>query len=655
MGDTEEWRDLGHAKWKDPYAALEDPESATFKAALETEANLFEVQKKSKRWDFKRLVEAALPQEPAYAQETRVWRRRIVKLQHAQGHRLNVWIYDADGTLTREFKGLSDFGVDDGSDSYYTITDVGDGAELLELKMYKYGVQSAQWSEKPVGPTAAFKDDRIFFLSVENALRYPDVISVVAESGKSRLRHFHEPDKRRQVELFKPANQPDLFIRTANALSQRIARIEGIRVKWFTSEPVNSTLIPVTKDAYLMNRALVYKGHLYKTPAQEAVVGAEPLSNSRFLVTTIKKARQSIHSWNAETKEWTTLYNSQTPAEIMIHSFSDKPAFTLTSPAAPNKVFEIQDDYSLSLIFTNPEPLKLPYFKHGLAGNGVPYTYVSAVPRPKKLLVEAYGAYGITAHMRYPKRWLPYLAHGYAVVTAAPRGGRDDGDEWYDAGRTAQRKHATFKDTADVIAAVQRRFHIKPAHTIFYGRSAGGWLAAAIGLFYGHLTAAIYAEVPYLDVLRTSSNPALPLTQLEYDEFGDPRGKLEEYLALQTISPVDALAIAPEGAPLFLVRTALHDVQVYPYEALKFAKKARSLGWHIVVGVDSDGGHFAAEKDVYDQWATDAAILEAVLRSGPRRRHTRRHAAAHRSRGITRRRTSSRKQSVKTEVSPAAV
>ena len=232
--------------------------------------------------------------------------------------------------------------------------------------------------------------------------------------------------------------------------------------------------------------------------------------------------------------------------------------------------------------------------------------------------------------------------------------GRDDGDEWYDAGRTAQRKHETFKDTADVIAAVQRRFHIKPAHTIFYGRSAGGWLAAAIGLFYSHLVAAVYAEVPYLDVLRTSSNPALPLTQLEYDEFGDPRGRPEDYAALQTISPVDALAVAPEKAPFFLVRTALHDVQVYPYEALKFAKKARSLGWRVVVGVDSDGGHFAAEKDIYDQWATDAAILDAIL-APLRRRQTRRHAVTHRSRGTTRRRTSSRKQSVRTDVSPAAV
>ena len=121
MGDTTEWRDLGHARWRDPYAALEDPESPTFIAALDEEAKLFEAQKKSQRWDFKKLVEAALPHDPAYAQETRVWRRRVVKLQHAQGHRLNVWIYDVDGIFNKMFTGLSDFGVNDGSEYYYTI------------------------------------------------------------------------------------------------------------------------------------------------------------------------------------------------------------------------------------------------------------------------------------------------------------------------------------------------------------------------------------------------------------------------------------------------------------------------------------------------------------------------------------------------------
>ena len=652
---AEEWRDLGHAKWRDPYAALEDPSSDVFVSALEEEGKLFEAQKSSKRWDFKTLVEAALPFNPAYAQETRVWRRRTVKLQHAQGHRLNVWMYDADGELSYVYRGLSDFGVDDGSDAYYTISDVGDGAELLELKVYRYGVKTAQWSMKPVGPTAAFKDDRIYFLSVENALRYPDVISLLTETGKGKIRHFHEPDKRRQVELFKPANQPDLFVRTSNALSQRLGIIQGIKVKWFTSEPVDSTLFPLTADTYAMNRALVYNGHKYETPSAGAVTAAEPLSDRQFLVATVKKAKPSLHVWDQSKREWKTLYVSAVPAEIMIHSFSSTPAITLTNPAAPNKVFEIQDNDELTHVFTMPEPLRLPYFKHGHAGNGVPYTYVSAVARPKKLLVEAYGAYGISAHMRYPKRWLPWLAHGYAVVTAAPRGGRDDGDEWYDGGRTAQRKSRTFKDTADVIAAVQRRFCISPTRTIFYGRSAGGWLAAAIGLFHSHLVAAIYAEVPYLDVLRTSSNPALPLTQLEYDEFGDPAHKPDDYAVLQTISPVDALSVAGADAPFFLIRTALHDVQVYPYEALKFAKKARSLGWRVVVGVDSDGGHFAAEKDIYDQWATDAAILDKVVAADTqRRRQTRRHAAAHRSRGITRRRTSSRKQSDRTAVSPAA-
>jgi hypothetical protein len=369
----------------------------------------------------------------------------------------------------------------------------------------------------------------------------------------------------------------------------------------------------------------------------------------------VRKGVPSLHVWSAETRKWRTLYESKEPAEIMLHSFSSTPSYSLTHPAASSKVFEIQDSLDCSEVLQMPEPLRLPYFRHGLAEGSVPYTYVSAVKRPRKLIVEAYGAYGISFQRRYPTRWLPWLKHGYALVIAAPRGGRDDGDEWYDAGRTAERKATTFKDTAAVIKAVQKRFGFHSENTAFYGRSAGGWLAAAIGLFYSDLVAAIYAEVPYLDVLRTASNPALPLTQMEYDEFGDPRGRPEDYAALQTISPVDALAIAPaSGSPFFLVRTALHDVQVYPYEALKFAKKARSLGWRVVVGIDENGGHFAEEKDVYKQWAEDAAILDAQISARSAKRHTRR-MGAQRSRGTRRRATSSRKQSTRQETSPAAV
>ena len=154
---------------------------------------------------------------------------------------------------------------------------------------------------------------------------------------------------------------------------------------------------------------------------------------------------------------------------------------------------------------------------------------------------------------------------------------------------------------------------ILPKHTIFYGRSAGGLLAANIAHKYSYLVGAIYTEVPYVDVLRTTSNPSLPLTQMEYDEFGNPAARPEEYEALQHISPVDTVPIAPKHAPIIIVRTAINDAQVLPYEALKWAKKLRANGWMVYVGIDGSGGHFAEEANMYKQEADDAALIHTSL------------------------------------------
>jgi oligopeptidase B len=274
-----------------------------------------------------------------------------------------------------------------------------------------------------------------------------------------------------------------------------------------------------------------------------------------------------------------------------------------------------------------PEPVKLRIAATGLAGSAdVPYTVVSTTARPHKLLVEAYGAYGISARRAYPVRWLAWLRAGYAVAYVCPRGGREKGDAWYDGGRTAQRKHRTFEDTAAVIAAIQRRLRIAPAATVFFGRSAGGWLAANIAQEHEDLVAAVYAEVPYVDVLATTGNPALPLTQLEYDEFGNSR-IFADARALKKISPVGTVPVCKaEGAcPLLVVRTGLNDKQVLPYEALKWAAHLRMAGWtRVYVGIDHDGGHFAPAKTMTDQRAEDAAILDAALQEKSKKRRTRR-------------------------------
>jgi protease II len=659
------WRDIGHARWYDPYAALEDPTSHEFKAALETENAAFDAQLSTHHEKisifkdiFSKDLTSALPKTPAAAQEIALWRGRTVYIQHSFNHRLNVWIVEGGKTM-REFEELESFGTDPDSDYYFILKDVGDGDQSLELAVYKCGVHSPQYKLKTVGPEAAFNGDYLYFLETENQLRSHALFRVDKTNGRGRYKVYEERDKRFNMHLFAPQRQPDIFIRIENALSQRIGRVVKGSIKWNTAaihadaNGSGTTLAPITADVYATNEELIVHGRGYRFPNRSFYTNAALYDSNNVLVATTRHGVCSLYRFDLEKRTYAPVFEGQEPCEIMLHDYSTVPSFSLTSYWSSTATYEIQGGVA-TFIRKLAEPLELIRHATGTArasdGTSIPYTFVSAVKNPKKLLVTGYGAYGLSSHRSYPIRWLPWLRQGYAVVEAAPRGGREDGDKWYDAARTALRKRATFTDAAAVIAAAQKRFRFKKENTVFHGRSAGGWTAAYIGLVHHDRVAAIYAEVPYLDVLRTTTNPSLPLTQLEYDEFGDPARRPEEYAALQMLSPMDIAAAAPAAAPFFLLRSALYDSQVLPYEPLKFAAKLRGLGWPVVTGVDGDGGHFTKTKNLFTILAEDLALLDATVKQKGALRKTRRggpyartRLRSHKARGTRRRRTSSKK------------
>lgn len=657
-GTTNPYRDLGHIKLYDPYAALEDTESYAFKKMLKTElAHFNTILKDTKKRSsaviedvFETLLEKALPRLSDAAQETLLFHGSTIYIQHSYSNLLNVWINNAEKTLNC-FENLESFGTDTASNHYFIIKDVGDGDQTFQLDVYELDVKTPKYSISPVGPHAAFRGDYLYYESIQNRLRSNGIYRVIKNNGRHKMRVFNCADEKYQVELHAPPRQSDLFIRITNALSQRLAVLTGASYKWLTPPPPcdgnGETLLPVCKTIYASNNAFIHNGRTYNYPHKQFLADVAPLTENKILISLVKHAKVSLYIFDTITKTYHILYEAQEPNNIMLHMHSTVPSVTITSYYGPNNVYEIQDD-TLVKVKTFPNPLVITKYSHGNAvaedGTNIPYTFVSKVKKPKKLLVIAYGAYGLSSSRAYPKRWLPWLANGYAVVEAAPRGGRENGDAYYDAARSAARKKNTFDDSAAVIKVVQKRYHFNKENTAIYGRSAGGWTAAYIGLKYPNLVNAVYAEVPYLDVIRTSSNPALPLTQLEYDEFGNPRRSREEYDALLEISPIDIVTAAPLNAPFFLIRSALHDSQVYPYESLKFAAKMRSHGWNICVGMDTHGGHFVKRSSAAKIYAEDFLIIDAALHEKHKtRRQARNRLRVHKSNGITRRRSSSRK------------
>ena len=641
-GDAKPWRDIGHAKWYDPYAALEDPHSKEFKTLVKQTAKEWAKAKKPYTKQIRERIadidKYQTPRDPEHAHESYVWNGLTIRIQHDAAHTMNIWFQDAKGTILHSFDNVTQFATDPVSKIYAVIHDIGKGAETLELNVFNLEHKTPLWKEAPVGPDIAFIDDHILYLSVENQLRYPKLFRANKHTGHGKVVLYHNKDKRFQVELHDTCDGPILRIHNAS-VEQGIGIVRGREIHWIRGK---GTHIPIGHEVYGTDRHLIVQNKSYELPNNQYLEDARKIRNDIF-VTTVKNGCTSLYLFDIIDRRFVPIYESITPNEIELHKYTSAPTIRLSQPNKPAELYEITGT-RLNLQFRFPEYLTLPYVSSGFAkskdGIRVPYTYVSHTKNPTKLIVEGYGSYGISAHRSYPIRWLPWLAKGYALAVAMPRGGRENGDSWYNGGRTAQRKQNTFDDTAAVIATVQHKYAITPRRTVFYGRSAGGLLAANIALQYPESVGAVYAEVPYLDVLRTTTNPALPLTQMEYDEFGDPVHRPADYRALKAISPVDTVKKAPVNAPFILVRTALHDTQVLPYEAMKWTERMKAAGWNILLGIDEDGGHFTDGAILEKLQAEDAILIDSHASTIPARTRKLRSQV---SKGTKRRRISSRK------------
>ena len=79
------------------------------------------------------------------------------------------------------------------------------------------------------------------------------------------------------------------------------------------------------------------------------------------------------------------------------------------------------------------------------------------------------------------------------------------------------------------------------ARLVVCGRSAGGLLMGAVTNLRPDLFAAVLAGVPFMDVINTMLDSSIPLTAMEYEEWGDP-DEPEQYAYMRGYSPYDNLA-----------------------------------------------------------------------------------------------------------------
>lgn len=189
------------------------------------------------------------------------------------------------------------------------------------------------------------------------------------------------------------------------------------------------------------------------------------------------------------------------------------------------------------------------------------------------LLLYGYGSYGSSMDAYFDRDILSLLDRGFVYALAHVRGGQEMGRQWYEDGRMLKKKN-TFTDFIDCGEFLIKEKYTSKGHLYAMGGSAGGLLMGAVVNMAPDLWNGVVAQVPFVDVITTMSDPDIPLTTGEYMEWGNPANK-EEYFYMKSYSPIDN--VEKKAYPNLLVTTGLHDSQVQYFEPAKWVAKLREL------------------------------------------------------------------------------
>ncbi|MEQ9489490.1 MAG: S9 family peptidase [Alphaproteobacteria bacterium] len=219
-----------------------------------------------------------------------------------------------------------------------------------------------------------------------------------------------------------------------------------------------------------------------------------------------------------------------------------------------------------------------------------------------------YGAYGMGMTPGFSTARLSLLDRGFAFAIAHIRGGDEMGYGWYEAGKLRQRTN-TFNDFVDCARHLIDEGYGKEGHISISGGSAGGTLMGAALNDAPDLWRATVAHVPFVDVLNTMLDDTLPLTPIEWPEWGNPIASEEDYRYIQSYSPYDQTTA--KAYPPILITAGLSDPRVTYWEPAKWAAKLRALktdGNVLMLKTNMGAGHagksgrFEALREVAEEY-----------------------------------------------------
>jgi len=323
----------------------------------------------------------------------------------------------------------------------------------------------------------------------------------------------------------------------------------------------------------------------WHVPFPEPVYNILPMRNPeyktdvlRFTYTSLVTPN-SVIDFNVKDKTWTVVKQDEIPSGYDADQYMSERAYATASDG--------------TLV-----PMSLVY-KKGLERNGNNPT-----------LLYGYGSYGFSIDPSFNSNRISLLERGFVFAIGHIRGGSEMGRAWYENGKMLSKRN-TFTDFIACAEHLIAQKFTRQEKLAIMGGSAGGLLVGACLTMRPDLFGAVVAQVPFVDVINTMSDASIPLTTLEYDQWGNPDNQ-EYFDYIMSYSPYDN--VRSTEYPHILITTGLNDPRVAYWEPAKFVAKLRELKTDdktVLLKTNFEAGHAGASGryDFLKEVAFDFAFL----------------------------------------------
>jgi oligopeptidase B len=174
----------------------------------------------------------------------------------------------------------------------------------------------------------------------------------------------------------------------------------------------------------------------------------------------------------------------------------------------------------------------------------------------------------------------------------------------------------SFKDFISVAEHLVDSKLTSPKYLAAMGTSAGGLLVGGMVHMRPDLFKALILRVPFVDPLSSMLNPDLPLTQVEYPEWGNPTEDAKTYDLIKHYSPYENISAdlfeKNDRLPSLFITGGMKDQRVAYWQPLKYIAGLRYFtppGYtnsKSLLKMDLDKGHFGGGTE------QDARLSEAA-------------------------------------------